>query len=360
MTLFELLYFLGYSIKKGYVAMNQKRLPHQVISIGNITLGGTGKTPATIALAREAKQRGYRPCILTRGYKGKAEGPCFVSRGERPLLNADEAGDEAVLMAEKLGDIPVVKGKNRYEAGMFSLSSLPSALQPDMFLLDDGFQHWALFRDKDIVLIDSSVPFGNRRMLPLGTLREPIKEIRRADIIVITKADHIVRDKSTAVLPTHPSPSRGEGKGGGVSHHPKIESLIKELTTYNPHAPIFFADHKPSAFVTNTGESLPIQLAKGKRVFAFCGIGNPESFRETLLSAGLQIKGFLAYRDHHRYSAGDMQSIKDNAERTESEWIVTTEKDIMRLRSFSMPENLVSLAIDFTVDEKFYDEVFSY
>jgi tetraacyldisaccharide 4'-kinase len=336
MTLFELLYFLGYSIKKGYVAINQKRLPHKVISIGNITVGGTGKTPATMALAREAKQRGYRPCILTRGYKGKAEGPCFVSRGERPLLNADEAGDEAVLMADKLVNIPVVKGKNRYEAGMFALSSLPSALQPDMFLLDDGFQHWALFRNKDIVLIDSSVPFGNRRMLPLGTLREPVKEIRRADIIVITKAD---RDKN---------------------HLTTAPDLIKELTKYNTHAPIFFADHKPSAFVTATGESLPLQQAEGKKVFAFCGIGNPDSFRETLLSAGLQIKGFLAFRDHHRYSAGDMQSIRNNAEKTGSEWIVTTEKDIMRLRNFSMPENLVSLAIEFTVDERFYDEVFSF
>jgi tetraacyldisaccharide 4'-kinase len=335
MTLFELLYFLGYSIKKGYVAMNQKRLPHKVISIGNITVGGTGKTPATIALAREAKQRGFRPCILTRGYKGKTEGPCFVSRGERPLLNADEAGDEPVLMAEKLGDIPVVKGKNRYEAGMFAISSLPSALQPDMFLLDDGFQHWALFRDKDIVLIDSSVPFGNRRMLPLGTLREPVKEIRRADIIVITKAD---RDRH---------------------QHTTAPDLIKEVTKYNPHAPIFFADHTPSAFVAATGESLPLQQAKDKRVFAFCGIGNPDSFRETLLSADLQVTGFLAYRDHHRYSAGDMKSIKDNAERTGSEWIVTTEKDIMRLRSLSMPENLVSLAIEFTVDKRFYDEVFT-
>jgi tetraacyldisaccharide 4'-kinase len=336
MTLFELLYFLGYSINKGYVAMKQKRLPHQVISIGNITLGGTGKTPATIALAREAKQRGFRPCILTRGYKGKAQGPCFVSRGKRPLLNADEAGDEAVLMAEKLGDIPVVKGNKRYESGIFALSSLPSALQPDMFLLDDGFQHWALFRDKDIVLIDSSVPFGNRRMLPLGTLREPIKEIKRADIIVITKADR------------------------NRTQHTTVHDLIKELKKYNPHAPIFFADHKPSAFVTTTGELLTLEQAKGKRVFAFCGIGNPQSFRETLLSAGLQIRGFLAYRDHHSYSAGDMQSIKDNAERTGSEWIVTTEKDIMRLRSFSMPENLVSLAIEFTVDEKFYDEVFTF
>jgi tetraacyldisaccharide 4'-kinase len=177
---------------------------------------------------------------------------------------------------------------------------------------------------------------------------------------VITKADHIVRDKSTAVLPTHPSPSRGEGKGGGVSHHPKIESLIKELTTYNPHAPIFLAEHSPETFITAKGKTFSLEQAKGKRVFAFCGIGNPQSFRETLLSAGLQIAGFLAFRDHHRYSAGDMQSIKDTAERTESEWIVTTEKDIMRLRSFSMPENLVSLAIEFTVDGKFYDEVFSY
>ena len=336
MTPVELLYFLGYSIKKGYVAKNQKRLPHHVISIGNITLGGTGKTPATIALAREAKLRGYRPCILTRGYKGKAEGPCFVSRGEGLLLNAEEAGDEAVLMAEKLKDIPVVKGKNRYEAGMFALSSLPSALRPDMFLLDDGFQHWALFRDKDIVLIDSSVPFGNRRLLPLGTLREPVKEIKRADIISITKTD---RNKD---------------------QHITANDLIKELKTYNPHAPIFLADHKPSAFVAAKGELVADQVADGKTVFAFCGIGNPQSFRKTLLSAGLQIKGFLAYRDHHRYRTGDIQSIKDNAERTGSEWIVTTEKDIMRLRGFNMPENLVSLAIEFAVDEGFYDEVFNF
>jgi tetraacyldisaccharide 4'-kinase len=356
MTPLEFLYLIGYSIKKRSGIKKQRRLPAQVISIGNITLGGTGKTPAAIALAREAEQRGYHPCILTRGYRGKAKGPCFVSRGDEPLLKEEEAGDEAVLMAEKLRGIPVIKGGNRYEAGMFALTSLPSALRPNLFILDDGFQHWALSRDKDIVLIDSSNPFGNRRLLPLGPLREPAREIRRADVLVITRTEQTVRDKNTEAPPTHPSPSRGEGKGGGVSYHPPIQSLLKELKLYNPKAPVFFAGHRPSGFFTAEGISFPLPEAKDKEVFAFCGIGNPDSFRATLIATGLSPGGFLAFRDHHRYRAGDIRRIQEHAGRINAEWIVTTEKDIMRLREFSLPDNLVSLAVEFAVDSKFYDE----
>lgn len=243
MTPLELLYFLGLSIKKQYALRNQKRLPHKAISIGNITLGGTGKTPVTIALAGEAKQRGYKPCILTRGYKGKIEGPCFVSRGEGPLLDELKAGDEALLMAEKLHGVPIVKGKDRYEAGMFALNSLPSALSPDLFILDDGFQHWSLFRDKDILLIDSTNPFGNKRLLPLGHLREPLSEISRADIIVLTKTDNSER-----------------GRISGVNR------LIAEIKQYNLNAPLFFADHRPSQFMIPTGETFPFEWAKGKKI----------------------------------------------------------------------------------------------
>jgi tetraacyldisaccharide 4'-kinase len=166
MTPLELLYYLGYSVHRGYGTKTQKRLPARVISIGNITLGGTGKTPAAIALTYEAKQRGFAPCILTRGYGGKAKGPCFVSRGEGPLLNAYDAGDEAFLMAEKLKGIPVVKGPDRYEAGMFALRNLrvqtAHSQSEWIFILDDGFQHWGLFRDMDILLLDGMNPFGNR------------------------------------------------------------------------------------------------------------------------------------------------------------------------------------------------------
>ncbi len=354
MTVFEFLYYLGCSIKKHSALKNQKKLPHKVISLGNITLGGTGKTPAAIALARKAQGRGFRPCILTRGYKGKAEGPCFVSKGEGPLLDEYQAGDEAILMAEKLKGVLIVKGSNRYEAGMFALNVSDHDHKPDLFILDDGFQHWALFRDKNILLIDSTNPFGNRRLIPLGLLREPIREIKRADIVVITNIDNAGRGKELGVPPTHPSPSKGEGKGGDV------RSLIEEIRQYNPKAPIFSAEHRPSIFITANGNTFPLAWAKGKKYFGFCGIGNPQSFKKTLLSADadMELKGLITFRDHHRYTAGDLQMIMLNAERTGAEWIVTTEKDIMRLKGLDMPEHVVSLAIEFSIEEKFYDAIF--
>lgn len=330
-TPLEFLYYLGYSIKKRYALKNQKRLPCMVMSIGNITLGGTGKTPATIALAEEAKKRGFKPCILTRGYKGSVKGPCFVSRGEGPLLDEYQAGDEALLMAEKLKGIPIVKGKDRYKSGIFAIQNLKSQI---LFILDDGFQHWGLFRDKDILLIDSTTLFGNRRLLPIGPLREPISAVSRADIIVITKTDKTRIQNS------------------------ETNNLVKEIRQYNTRAPIFFSEHRPSKFTTATRDTMPSEWAKGKRFFGFCGIGNPKSFGETLLLADAELIGFKTFRDHYRYSPGDIQAITRNAESCGAEWIVTTEKDIMRLKGLEVPENLISLGIEFTIDEEFYDKVF--
>jgi len=363
MTFPEFVYYLGYSIKKRYALKNQKRLPHRVISIGNLTLGGTGKTPATIALAREAKKRGLKPCILTRGYKGKAKGPCFVSRGEDPLLDEHRAGDEALLMAEKLKGIPVIKGKDRCKAGMFALSSLASALRPDLFILDDGFQHWWLFRDINILLIDSKSPFGNRRLLPLGSLREPIGTINRADIVVITRAENnnqrsAISDQKSGDTPSLTLPPRGGGMGGGDQRQRSgIKDLFEEIRQYNKRASIFFAEHKPSKFIKTNGETIPIKWAKDKRLFGFCGIGNPQSFMATLLSIDIDLTGFKTFRDHYRYNQNDIHTILRNAKRGGAEWIVTTEKDIMRLKGFDLPENLISLSIEFNVDERFYEEV---
>jgi tetraacyldisaccharide 4'-kinase len=352
MTPLELLYYLGYAVHRGYGTKKQKRLPARVISIGNITLGGTGKTPATIALIHEAKQRGFMPCVLTRGYGGKAKGPCLVSRGEGPLMNAYDAGDEAFLMAEKLKGIPVVKGQNRYEAGMFALRNLrvqTAHTQPEwIFILDDGFQHWGLFRDTDILLVDGMNPFGNRKLLPLGYLREPVSEMSRADIIVITNTP-----------PLYPSPLRGEGKGGGErTSSSEIMGLMKEIKQDNPTAPVFFSEHRPAGFTTVAGDSHPLEWAKGREVYAFCGIGNPQSFSKTLASTGAAIKGLKTFRDHYRFSPDDMKTIAADAEKAGAAWIVTTEKDIMRLRGFDLPENLVALAIEFSAEKKFYDRVF--
>lgn len=351
MNLIECLYYIGYSIKKYNYLKNQKRLPHKVISIGNITVGGTGKTPATIAIAEEAKNRGFVPIILTRGYKGKTKGPCFVSKGEEPLLSEEDAGDEPLLMAEKLEAIPIIKGENRYEGGVFALQNLGDLFthSPILFILDDGFQHWKLFRDKDILLIDGKNPFGNKRLLPVGQLREPVSAIKRANIVVITKVDNLV----------------GEGKGGDVRNqsmtHGKSEfrRLIEEIRKCNKKAPLFFAGHRPLQFLSVRGEIFPMEWAEGKRFFAFSGIGNPESFKQTLLTAGINLKGFKSYRDHYRYATKDIGKIVEQSEKSDADWIVTTEKDIMRLKQLKVPAKIVALAIEFSVDKAFYDEVFA-
>ncbi len=322
---FEFIYYLGYRLKRAHSLKRQGRLPRTVISIGNITTGGTGKTPAVIALAEEAQKRGFSPCILTRGYKGKAKGPCFVSKGDGPLMTAEDAGDEPALMAEKLTGVPIVKGKDRYEAGLFAIKNLDG---PSLFILDDGFQHWRLWRDKDILLINGKDPFGEGKLLPVGRLREPVKEIKRAGIIVITKSGH------------------------------SDEALLAEIRRHNPHAPIFKAGHEPSSLKRASGGEFPLDMLSGMKVYAFSGIGDPESFRNTLVSSGANIRGFRPFRDHYAFKCRDIGRLSERAGRAGAEWIITTEKDIIRLRGCSLPENLLILGVEFTVGECFYDEVF--
>jgi tetraacyldisaccharide 4'-kinase len=344
MTPFEFLYFLGYSVKKRYAVKYQKRLPCKVISVGNITLGGTGKTPAAMALAKKAASMGFHPCILTRGYKGKAEGPCFVGMGDGALIDASQAGDEAMLMAETLPGVPIVKGKNRYKAGMFAISKLKS---PPLFILDDGFQHWSLHRDTDILLINGKNPFGNGRLLPLGPLREPLSAMERADMVVITNTGDSSPDQEEV----------GIGRNAG-SQQADVRSLTETIRKYAASAQIYFARHLPAVFIAPSGNVFAIPDMKDKKVFAFCGIGNPESFKSTMLSLVGEFKGLMVFRDHYRYSHTDFRRITEDAQKSGADWIVTTEKDIMRLTEFPLPDNLLALRIEFQIDNRFYEEVF--
>ncbi len=336
----EFMYYLGYSFKKSRDLRNQKRLPRRVISVGNLTLGGTGKTPAVIAIAEEAGKRGYLPCILTRGYKGRAKAPCFVSKGEGPLLSGDESGDEAFLMARRLKGVPIVKGDDRYEAGMFALQHLgPSfpveSLHRLLFILDDGFQHRRLHRDMDILLIDSSNPFGNGRLFPLGTLREPLKEMKRADVIVITRVEVNAEDV--------------------VARTGVLKDMVRR---YNRDAPIFLGEHRPASLRTASGRVLTPGTLADKKVFGFCGIGNPESFRHTLLGTGAKMAGLMVFRDHHRYRLQDVRRILDAARGFSADWIVTTEKDIIKIKVLAPGEDIVSLGIEFRAEEAFFAEIF--
>lgn len=339
---FEFIYYSGYQLKKTYSLKRQARLPSKVISVGNITVGGTGKTPAVIAIAQEALKRGKSPVILTRGYKGKAKDPCFVSKGSGPLLSVNEAGDEPFLMAELVPGVPIVKCADRYKGGMFALKELnlrPSAfgLQSLIFILDDGFQHWRLYRDMDVLLIDGANPFGNRKLLPSGILREALNGMARADVIVVTKQNPPGQRSGAEALP---------------------ETLIKEVRLYNRSAPVFLASHEPTCLRMSSGRELPVDTLSGKNLIGFCGIGNPRSFKDTLTRANARLEDFIIFRDHFKYAQKDISGIKAAALRCGADWIVTTEKDIIRLRDFELPENLVSLGIKFGIDEKFYDRLF--
>jgi tetraacyldisaccharide 4'-kinase len=323
MGLFEFIYYIGYKLKTAYDLKRQKRLPTRVISIGNITSGGTGKTPATIAVAFEARRRGLKPCVLTRGYKGSIKGPVHVTAN----MKAEEAGDEPLLMARRLGDISVVKCANRYEAGMYAINNLDPV--PDLFVLDDGFQHRRLFRDKDILLVNSRDPFANGKLLPVGLLREPLGQMKRADIIVITKTSD---DNS--------------------------RELKETIRGCNADAPIFGSGYRLSSVMDASGEKRLIEWLKGKDVYAFCGIGEPDSFRDALVGAGARLRGFRAFGDHRRYTQGDMRKIRKEAHVNGAPWIITTEKDIMRLQGIDTPENLLTLVIDFVTEKGFFGEVF--
>jgi len=327
--LFSALYGFGLTIRAfGYRHFKKPgRLPVKVICIGNITLGGTGKTPAVIRLAEEAIKRGLKPCILTRGYKGKAKETCFVSNGKEVLLKPDEAGDEAYLMAEKLKGIPVVKCSKRYDAGLYALSNLEN--KPSLMILDDGFQHIALERDIDVVLIDATNPFGNEKLFPEGMLREPLNALKRADFAIITKSDQAGEDT--------------------------LADIKSKLESINPDMPVYMSSHKPSGLINMSGDTKELNYLANKKVYAFAGIANTEYFESTIKTCGAEVEGFHKYRDHHLYSVKDMDKLKQDAAGLD---IITTEKDLVKLKDLNVPDNLFALIIDFSVEHDFYDDLF--
>jgi len=325
MTPLEYLYYLGYSLHKKYWLSARKRLEGRVLSIGNLTLGGTGKTPAAIAVAREAINRNLRPCILTRGYKGHGKGTVIVSNGDGPLTSWYEAGDEAVLMAERLKGAWVIKDSNRYRAGLI-------ASNRDVFILDDGFQHWRLHRDIDILIVDGTNPFGNGKMLPLGRLRGPLAEMSRADVIIISKT----REKK-----------------------PGLEEVIRG---YNEKAPLFYAHYCVEGLASLDGKTLPADILRDKRVFAFSGIGNPGEFLAGLGELGASVAGHRAFRDHHCYRDREIKKIIKEALQRQAEMIVTTEKDLVKLRGLDSTKefrDIFAVKISLEVNSReFYDIIF--
>ena len=267
--------------------LERRRASVPVLSVGNLTLGGTGKTPLVAWVVRHLLALGWRPAVVSRGY---------ASRG----TVSDEAAELAIL----LPGTPHVADRDRVAA-----AAAAARQDADIVVLDDGFQHRRLHRDLDIVAIDASDPFGCDHIFPRGLLREPIAGLARADAVVLTRAGGLSADRrqelQAAVLRAR----------GGVPLPAWLET-----------------DHTPQGLRTASGGSEPLGSLRGVRVAAFCGIGNPAAFRETLRRTGCQLAGFRAFADHHAYAAGDLATLAAWARETGAERAVTTLKDLVKIR----------------------------
>lgn len=273
-----------------------------VISVGNLTMGGTGKTPLVAWIAAKLAANNRRVCVLTRGYGRKTNERVVVSDGREILAGVDEAGDEALLLAEQLkGQAAVICDANRVEAARWAVENLRS----DVFILDDGFQHRRMARDLDVVVVDATNPWGNGSLLPAGTLREPISELARADCIMITRAE----DAND------------------------IDSLRNQITGLNKAAPVFLARMNLAKTRELNENATPGTDLKTMTIGAFCAVGNPGSFFSLLARAGLQLTYRRAFRDHHKYTQSDVDSIEREARTRGVEVLLTTAKDAVKLRS---------------------------
>ena len=299
--LLSLPYALAVALRNGLYDrhfLRQAKLPRPVISVGNLTVGGTGKTPTVILLANLLREQGRRPAVLSRGYGGCAKAPVnVVSDGNRVLLDWREAGDEPVLIAGAAPGVPVLTGPERLKTGRAAIAQFGA----DCLVLDDAFQHRGLYRDLDIVLIDAARPFGNGRLLPGGPLREPPAALKRAHLLIRTGAQ---KDPAVPV-------STDQGR------------------------PSFRGIHRPQAIVAGAaGDLFPTDFLQGTRVCAFAGIGRPEAFRQSLSDAGARIVSFRAFPDHHPYSRPELDALLTLAAQSGADRIVTTENDGIRLADF--------------------------
>jgi len=263
-------------------------------------VGGTGKTPLVICLAEKLRAEGEKPAILTRGYKRKKKEMLDLTQISRDQFNWRDTGDEPYLLANRLSDVPIIVARNRCSSGDYTVEKHGARY----LLMDDGFQHLRLFRDTDIVVIDSTNPFGNGKLLPAGPLREPLSSLKRADIFVLTKTDQAA-DK---------------------------EELVAMLRRYNPGAPIVESVYQVRS-IERLSDGSPVEPdeVRNKKALAFSGIGNPLSFENTLNHLGIQVLRHRKFRDHFAYESKDILELDREAESLGVDLIVTTEKDSVRI-----------------------------
>ncbi|MBI3822585.1 MAG: tetraacyldisaccharide 4'-kinase [Planctomycetes bacterium] len=274
------------AFKRGWKAIHMAAVP--VVSVGNLTVGGTGKTPCVEYIARFYRQHDLRVALLSRGYGSE-----------------NEAGrnDEARVLEENLPDVPHLQGADRVALARTAVEELDS----EILVLDDGFQHRRLHRDLDIVLIDATCPWGHGYLLPRGLLREPIGSLNRADVVMVTRCDLVAPEVVQAIRAT--------------------------VQRISPEMPIVESTHRPARWCNASRETIDLQALQSRPIAAFCGLGNPEAFRQTLQRLGLYVIGWRTFPDHHPYLKDDVEDLRNWARQLPPDTaVVTTQKDLVKLR----------------------------
>jgi tetraacyldisaccharide 4'-kinase len=257
-----------------------------VVSVGNLTVGGTGKTPCVEFVARFYRQLGLQVTLLSRGYGSE------VGRN-----------DEALVLEENLPDVPHLQGADRASLAATAVEELES----EMLVLDDGFQHRQLHRDLDIVLIDATCPWGHGYLLPRGLLREPIGSLQRAHVAMLTRCDLVAPEA--------------------------VEAIRATVRRIKPELPIVESVHRPAQWCNASQMKADLDTLKAHPIAAFCGLGNPEAFRQTLRNLGLNLTAWRTYPDHHAYSRDDIEELRSWARQLSADTaVVTTQKDLVKVR----------------------------
>jgi tetraacyldisaccharide 4'-kinase len=302
-----------------------RKLKAPVISVGNLTVGGAGKTPCVAFLARFLRDEGYEVAILSRGYRRESTGRVEVSDGREILCGPNESGDEPFLLAKSCPGARVVVDRDRYAAGKW----LEDRGRISVFILDDGYQHLGLARDLNLLLIDASEPLDQAKMIPFGRLREPITAMRRADAVIVTRSDQSFDRRA-------------------------LENAIRKFA--RPDTPVFYGRHKLTDLIRldGAGGAGPADFAR-KRVVAMSGIARPDHFVADLERLGMEIALRRDFDDHHRYTREELSEIIKRAREARAEAVITTEKDAANLPAGfagSAPPPIFAARIEFACENE--------
>jgi tetraacyldisaccharide 4'-kinase len=298
------------------------KLPCKIISVGNIAVGGTGKTPVVIAIAKFLQQHNKSVAILSRGYGRKTPGTQLVADGKVNLTNWGRVGDEPALMAKYLSNIPIVVDENRIRGGKYLINKF----HPKIIILDDGFQHRKLFRDIDIVLVNSNISKFNKQIFSFGNFRESWKSLKRAHLIFLTKSDFVEPSKN----------------------------LQAKLNTLG--LPLFKTNIIPASnFLDNKNNKLEAGYFNGKTALIFSGIGDPESFTKIIQNLNIKILDSINFKDHTHYSKANIEKINHKYIATGADVIITTEKDLLKIGDTTLP--IYAVPITMNIDEKVYSQL---